>query len=241
MNIPTEAMVAALTKINNIRNSIIGFQTVNWSEHIYPLVAALEEAGIEGAGYPVSRENVGTMLERTLAAESALRMIVSHATMGHTDGEGQSVNDICVQITALRNELYENAKAAALQSLPPQSGEAAKPNVYDIGDNTMARVFKPAGLTNLHDLQAVFDAVEKAFAAAPPALQVKAETVAVDLADAMKCAAKDFFSIGHWATTSTPKYTPYDAFEAGWKAAIAVGISPSGESNGTATAMEGGQ
>lgn len=60
----------ALAKINDIRNSIIGFQTINWSEHIYPLVAALEEAGIEGAGYPASRANVGTMLDRTLAAES---------------------------------------------------------------------------------------------------------------------------------------------------------------------------
>jgi len=39
----------ALGKINDIRNSIIGCQTVNWSEHIYPLVAALEGAGIEGA------------------------------------------------------------------------------------------------------------------------------------------------------------------------------------------------
>ena len=46
--------------------------------------------------------------------QGRLRMIVSHATMGTTDGEGQSTNDICVQITALRNELYQDAKAAAL-------------------------------------------------------------------------------------------------------------------------------
>ncbi len=63
---------AALVKINDIRNSIIGFQTMNWSEHIYPLVAALEEAGIKGAGYPAARTNVGTMLDRTLAAENAI-------------------------------------------------------------------------------------------------------------------------------------------------------------------------
>uniref|UniRef100_UPI0013048756 hypothetical protein n=1 Tax=Paracoccus sp. SY TaxID=1330255 RepID=UPI0013048756 len=44
--------------------------------------------------------------------QGKLRMIVSHATMGSTDGEGQSTNDICVQITALRNELYHDAKAA---------------------------------------------------------------------------------------------------------------------------------
>lgn len=33
---------------------------------------------------------------------------------------------------------------------------------YTIGENTMARVFKVAGLINVHDLQAVFDAVEEA-------------------------------------------------------------------------------
>ncbi len=60
---------AAIEKINDIRNSIIGFQTMNWSEHIYPLVAALEEAGINGQGYPEARENFGTMLQRTVSAE----------------------------------------------------------------------------------------------------------------------------------------------------------------------------
>ncbi len=34
----------ALRRINAIRNSIVGFQTVNWSAHVYPLVAALNEA-----------------------------------------------------------------------------------------------------------------------------------------------------------------------------------------------------
>jgi hypothetical protein len=42
------------------------------------------------------------------------RNIVSHATMGGTDGEGMSVNAISVKITALRNELYQEAKTAAL-------------------------------------------------------------------------------------------------------------------------------
>ena len=41
------AAQAALTKINAIRNSIVEHQTVNWSAHIYPLVAALNEAGYE--------------------------------------------------------------------------------------------------------------------------------------------------------------------------------------------------
>lgn len=75
----------ALAKINDIRNSIIGCQKINWSEHIYPLVAALNEAGIEGQSYPEAREYVGTMLERTLAAENevdglraALKLAIDH-------------------------------------------------------------------------------------------------------------------------------------------------------------------
>lgn len=41
----------------------------------------------------------------------------------------------------------------------------AEPPVYNIGVNTMAQVFKPSGLTDLHDLQAALDAVENALAA----------------------------------------------------------------------------
>lgn len=49
----------ALEKIDEIRNSIVGKQTVNWSAHIYPLVAALEEAGFRGLGYEEARSRYG--------------------------------------------------------------------------------------------------------------------------------------------------------------------------------------
>ena len=39
----------ALDEINDIRNSIIGLQAINWSEHIYPLVAVLEGSEPEHA------------------------------------------------------------------------------------------------------------------------------------------------------------------------------------------------
>ena len=54
-----------------------------------------------------------TALARVAELEADRRMIVSHATMGTTDGVGLSVNDISVKITALRNELYAEAKASA--------------------------------------------------------------------------------------------------------------------------------
>ena len=63
------ALRTALAKINEIRNSIIGFQTVNWSEHVYPLVAALNEAGIEGMEYDAACQHYRTMFERLRVAE----------------------------------------------------------------------------------------------------------------------------------------------------------------------------
>jgi len=65
-----DAYQIALNKIDAIRNSIIGFQSVGWSEHIYPLVAALGDAGFPGAGYEASRKNVSTLLEQIKAAEA---------------------------------------------------------------------------------------------------------------------------------------------------------------------------
>jgi len=67
-----ERAEAALAKVNAIRNSIIGSQTVNWSEHVYPLVAALDAAGVEGLGYEEARRSVGTLLERAERAEAQL-------------------------------------------------------------------------------------------------------------------------------------------------------------------------
>jgi len=53
----------ALTKINDIRNDIVGRQTINWSAHIYPLVTALHEAGFEGLGYDEARRRALTLLD----------------------------------------------------------------------------------------------------------------------------------------------------------------------------------
>ena len=57
-------------KVDAIRNSIIGAQAFNWSEHAYTLVAALGEAGYPGQEYETARANVGTLIEQTKAAEA---------------------------------------------------------------------------------------------------------------------------------------------------------------------------
>lgn len=70
----------ALGKINTIRDSIIGLQTMDWSEHVYPLVAALDAAGLEGMDYPEARENFGTTLERAVAAEDRIAALEAALT-----------------------------------------------------------------------------------------------------------------------------------------------------------------
>lgn len=63
----------SLTRIDSIRNSIIGHQTVHWSAHIYPLVAALKDAGFEGLGYEVAKK----------IAERAHELMVASSARGH--------------------------------------------------------------------------------------------------------------------------------------------------------------
>jgi len=42
----TDRFKQALEKINVVRDDIIRTQSINWSRHIYPLVAALDEVGV---------------------------------------------------------------------------------------------------------------------------------------------------------------------------------------------------
>lgn len=64
------ALVAALTKISAIRDSIVGMQGFNFSEHAYPLVAALSAVGFDGAGYEIARANLGTLIEQAMKADA---------------------------------------------------------------------------------------------------------------------------------------------------------------------------
>lgn len=65
----------ALAKINAIRESIVAHQTVNFSEHVYPLVAALNEAGVKGMGYPEAMKYYGSATDRAVKAENALKRL----------------------------------------------------------------------------------------------------------------------------------------------------------------------
>lgn len=59
--------------------------------------------------HAAAKAQISALQARIQGMENERRMIVSHATMGQTDGEGLSVNDVSVRITQLRNELYRAA------------------------------------------------------------------------------------------------------------------------------------
>ena len=99
-----DVLEAALNKINTVRNSIIGGQMFNWSEHAYPLVAALNMAGFKGRDYPEARANLGTLIEqRDVAEAETLRLT---RMMVYCDGcsaaPGESCSKTC---TYLRNSI----------------------------------------------------------------------------------------------------------------------------------------
>jgi hypothetical protein len=60
----------AMKNIDDIRNSIIGYQSFNWSAHAYPLVAALEKAGFKGLGYEEANRMAKTQLDRIKELEA---------------------------------------------------------------------------------------------------------------------------------------------------------------------------
>jgi hypothetical protein len=102
---PTVSHVKALEQINQIRNSIIGTQTMNWSEHIYPLVAALQDAGFEGMHYPEAREYYGTLVERAVKAEDALGEIKNIAlSVQPADVPKQLAHIVRLCIDALKHD-----------------------------------------------------------------------------------------------------------------------------------------
>lgn len=99
----------ALEKIDAIRNSIVGRQSIHWSMHIYRLVAALKEAGFEGEGYEIARA-------KAEAEIAALNLLIHRADM--VVAEARRVLRTCdafannVERSALRDALkaYDEAE-----------------------------------------------------------------------------------------------------------------------------------
>jgi hypothetical protein len=142
-------MEVALAKIDAIRNSIVALQTMNWSEHAYPLVAALEEAGFKGSGYPGDRENFGTLFERLTKAEAALAQLREEAKGWPTT-------------KTVREEVAaENARCVAkVRQLARESGDAYESTVPHGAADTIEDSTN-SGAAIIQELKAALEAASR--------------------------------------------------------------------------------
>lgn len=104
-------------KVNEIRNSIVGYQNVNWSAHIYPLVAALEEAGYKGDGYEKANKMAKTQLECIAELVKLLRCILNDI-----DSLEDPSDVLGVYIST---EWYERAHSLIALYVPKETGGCA--------------------------------------------------------------------------------------------------------------------
>jgi len=81
----TASLRAGLQQIIDIRDSMVDAQTLNWYEHVYPLVAALNSAGFAGADSDDARKRIGTLVERCRIAEA--RVLAECRRRAHGGGE----------------------------------------------------------------------------------------------------------------------------------------------------------
>jgi|GEM_PF-5159956 len=81
----TASLRAGLQQISDIRDSIVGSSTVNWSEHVYPMVAALNSAGFVGADFDDAHKSIGTLIERYRIA--AARACLAEAKASDLEAE----------------------------------------------------------------------------------------------------------------------------------------------------------
>lgn len=112
-------------KVNNIRNSIIGTQQLNWSEHVYPLVAALDEAGFAGLSFPEARAKMSTLIEQAASSKAEVerlhnvqhdvRILVSELSEAIEQSRVEHGNEL----VALRERCAVAAESATLDELRP--------------------------------------------------------------------------------------------------------------------------
>ncbi|MGL4809235.1 MAG: hypothetical protein ACRC4O_10870, partial [Giesbergeria sp.] len=136
---------AALATINGIRNSIIGSQSINWSEHIYPLVAALDGAGFSGESYPEARANVGTSIERIAALEAEIEI---------WDACGHDVHAVTARCAAVDRALIAAGRqtSKAREDLEVSESMRAK-------EGRVLRSERDAALARVAELEAVVSAI----------------------------------------------------------------------------------
>ncbi|HID3844281.1 hypothetical protein VSS26_15025 [Klebsiella pneumoniae] len=111
------------------------------------VIDALEHpAGINTAGKQVVRHALVEIQERRKADREPVAEVVSIYGDPEAFGEREIRPLVGIQQMPYGTKLYRHAQPA--------------PEKYNIGDATMRHIFTPTGMTNVSDMQAVFDRVE---------------------------------------------------------------------------------
>lgn len=111
------------------------------------VIDALEHpAGINTAGKQVVRHALVEIQERRKADREPVAEVVSIYGDPEAFGEREIRSLVGIQQMPYGTKLYRHAQPA--------------PEKYNIGDATMRHIFTPTGMTNVSDMQAVFDRVE---------------------------------------------------------------------------------
>lgn len=105
-----DKLFGVVDKINKLRNDAVGLQSCGISSFLYPLVAILGDAGIEGEGYNEARERINTIFTQRDEALKLLKLVWGHANHRidwHDMSEEMSnsverVKELIVQFNALK-------------------------------------------------------------------------------------------------------------------------------------------
>lgn len=65
----------ALSEIREVMDCVVGTQSVNWSAHVYPIIASLSRAGYDGAGYEEARDMARTLIAERDEARAVARTL----------------------------------------------------------------------------------------------------------------------------------------------------------------------
>lgn len=132
-----EKYKTALQKIDEIRNSIVGSTTVNWSEHVYPLVAALNEAGFAGIEFVKAREDFGTLTERCRVAEERAKELAEAADVVDYVRMGQALCEAQHRVSMLTRDCRDlererNEARAEIERLRSDVAKHAESEVVNL-------------------------------------------------------------------------------------------------------------
>ncbi len=102
-----DKLLGVVEKINELRNDAVGLQSCGISSFLYPLVAILGDAGIEGEGYDVARPRINTIFTQRDEALKLLTLAWRRIRHKSNPFEGEHNSDGTIERI---NELVEQFK-----------------------------------------------------------------------------------------------------------------------------------